>query len=88
MDILKTKHEGTAPIKVYKIQKLIKNFENLSIYDDEIFDNFYNKLNDIMNTFFLIWKRKGLTLNLLKKFLNLFLKDSNLKSLQLRKVIL
>lgn len=52
MDILKTKHEGTTPIKVYKIQKLIKNFENLSIYDDEIFDNFYNKLNDIMNNFF------------------------------------
>lgn len=51
-DILKTIHKGTTRVKISRIQKLTKHFENLTIRDSESFDNFYNKLNDIFNTSF------------------------------------
>lgn len=56
-DILKTTHEGILAIKVTKIQKLIKYFKNIIMENDEYFNDFCGKLNDII-TYCLIKKRE------------------------------
>ena len=40
-------HEGT---KAVKINKLTTRFESIRMFDDESFDEFYAKLNDIVNS--------------------------------------
>lgn len=49
-DILKTTHEGTKTVNVYKIKKMTKKFENLTMNNYEFFNKFYCKLNNIVNT--------------------------------------
>ncbi|KAG2695044.1 hypothetical protein I3760_08G172500 [Carya illinoinensis] len=51
-DILEVTHEGTKAVKNSKLQMLTTNFEELRIKDDETFDGFYCKLNDIVNSHF------------------------------------
>ena len=43
-------HEGTKAIKINKLQQLTSKFESIRISDDESFDEFYAKLNDIINS--------------------------------------
>ena len=43
-------HEGTKVVKINKLQRLTTRFESIRISDDEIFDEFYAKLNDIVNS--------------------------------------
>ena len=44
-------HEGTKAIKINKLQQLTTTrFENIRMSDDESFDGFYAKLNDIVNS--------------------------------------
>ena len=43
-------HEGTKAIKINKLQQLTTKFESIRISDDECFDEFYAKLNDIVNS--------------------------------------
>ena len=49
-NILQTVHEGTKTIKINKLQQLTSKFESIRISDDESFDEFYTKLNDIVNS--------------------------------------
>ena len=49
-NILQTVHEGTKAVKINKLQQLIARFENIWMSDDESFDEFYTKLNDIVNS--------------------------------------
>ena len=42
-------HEGTKAVKINKLQQLITRFESIKMSDDEYFDEFYAKLNDIVN---------------------------------------
>lgn len=49
---LKTKHERIIAARVSEIERLIKYFKNLTIGDDESFNDFYSKLNDIVCTLF------------------------------------
>ena len=49
-NILQTVHEGTKVVKINKLQRLTTRFESIRISDDEIFDEFYAKLNDIVNS--------------------------------------
>ena len=49
-NILQTVHEGTKAIKINKLQQLTTKFESIRISDDECFDEFYAKLNDIVNS--------------------------------------
>ena len=49
-NILKTVHEGTKAVKINKLQQLTSKFERIKISDDESFDEFYAKLNDIVNS--------------------------------------
>ena len=48
-NILQTMHEGTKIVKINKLQQLISKFESIRMSDDEFFDEFYAKLNDIVN---------------------------------------
>ena len=45
-------HEGTKAIKINKLQQLTPKFESTRISDGENFDEFYAKLNGIMNSAF------------------------------------
>ena len=49
LNILQTVHEGTKTIKINKLQQLTTRFESIETSDDESFDEFYAKLNDVVN---------------------------------------
>ena len=42
-------HEGTKAVKIKKLQQLTSKFESIRMSDDESFNEFYAKLNDIIN---------------------------------------
>ena len=46
--ILETTYEGTKKVKDTKLQMLITRFEELKISEDESFDSFYSKLNEVV----------------------------------------
>ena len=48
-NILQTVHEGTKDVKINKLQQLTSKFESIRMSDDKSFDEFYAKLNDIVN---------------------------------------
>ena len=43
-------HEGTKAIKINKLQQFTSKFESIRMFNDESFDKFYAKLNDIVNS--------------------------------------
>ena len=43
-------HKGTKAVKINKLQQLTSKFESTRMSDDESFDEFYTKLNDIVNS--------------------------------------
>ena len=45
-------HEGTKAVKINKLQQLTSKFESIRMSGDESFDEFYAKLNDIVNSTF------------------------------------
>ena len=49
-NIFQTMHEGTKAVKINKLQQLTTRFESIRMFDDECFDEFYAKLNDIVNS--------------------------------------
>ena len=49
-NILQTVHKDTKAVKINKLQQLTSKFENMRMSDDESFDEFYAKLNDIVNS--------------------------------------
>ena len=51
-NILQIVHEGTKVVKINKLQQLTSKFESIKMSDDESFDEFYVKLNDIVNSAF------------------------------------
>ena len=46
--ILKTTYEGTKKVKNTKLQMLTTQFEELKMSEDESFDTFYSKLNEVV----------------------------------------
>ena len=46
--ILETTYEGTKKVKDTKLQMLTTRFEELKVCDDESFDSFYGKLNEVV----------------------------------------
>ena len=46
--ILETTYEGTKKVKDTKLQMLTTRFEELKMCDDESFDSFYGKLNEVI----------------------------------------
>ena len=51
-NILQTILEGTKAVKNNKLQQLTSKFESIKMSEDELFDEFYAKLNDIVNLAF------------------------------------
>ena len=49
-NILQTMYKGTKVVKINKMQQLTIRFESFRMSDDEYFDEFYVKLNDIVNS--------------------------------------
>ena len=49
-NILQIVHEGTKAVEINKLQQLTSKFESIRMSDDESFDEFYAKLNDIVNS--------------------------------------
>ena len=49
-NILQTMHKGTKAVKINKLQQLTSRFESIRMSNDESFDEFYAKLNDIANS--------------------------------------
>ena len=47
-EILETTYKGTKKVKDTKLQMLTTKFEELKMGDDESFDSFYGKLNEIV----------------------------------------
>ena len=47
-EILETTYEGTKKVKDTKLQMLTTRFEELKMIEDESFDSFYNKLNEVV----------------------------------------
>ena len=47
--ILETTYGGTKVVKTVKLQQLTSSFEEIRMEEDETFDEFYAKLNDIVN---------------------------------------
>ena len=50
--ILQTTYEGTKVVKDSKLQRLTTSFEEIKMEEDELFDEFYAKLKDIVNSAF------------------------------------
>ena len=48
-NILQVVHEGTKAVKINKLQQLTSKFESIRMSDDESFNEFYAKFNDIVN---------------------------------------
>ena len=46
--ILETMYEGTKKVKDTKLQMLTTRFEKLKMIEDESFDSFYGKLNEVV----------------------------------------
>ena len=46
-EILETTYEGTKKVKDTKLQMLTTRFEELKMSEDESFDSFYSKLNEV-----------------------------------------
>ena len=49
-NILQTVHKGTKAVKINKLQQLTSRFESIRMSNDECFNEFYAKLNDIVNS--------------------------------------
>ena len=43
-------HQGIKAVKINKLRQLTTRFESIRMSDDECFDEFYAKLNDIVNS--------------------------------------
>ena len=49
-NILQTVHADIKVVKINKLQQLTTRFESIRMSDDGSFDEFYAKLNDIVNS--------------------------------------
>ena len=45
---METTYEGTKKVKDTKLQMLITRFKELKMSEDESFDSFYGKLNEVV----------------------------------------
>ena len=56
-EILETTYEGTKKVKDTKLQMLTTRFEELKMSEDESFDSFYGKLNEVVIVKFNLGKK-------------------------------
>jgi hypothetical protein len=73
--ILETTYEGTKIVKSAKLQMLVSQFEGIKILEDESFNEFYTKINDMRNSMISLGKKIQMQSSL-KRFLDLCLSVS------------
>jgi hypothetical protein len=66
--ILETTYEGTKIVKSAKLQMLISRFEEIKMLEDETFNEFYTKINDLRNSMVSLGKKVS-DAKLIKKIL-------------------
>ena len=54
---LQNTYKGTKAVKNSKLQRLTTSFEKIRMDDDELFDEFYAKLKDIVNSTLILENR-------------------------------
>ena len=64
---METTYEGTKKVKDTKLQMLTTRFEELRMSEDESFDSFYSKLNEVVIDKFNLGEKRR-TRKLYKKF--------------------
>ena len=57
-EILETTYEGTKKVKDTKLQMLTTRFEEHKVSEDESFDSFYSKLNEVVVTKFNLGEKR------------------------------
>ena len=77
-NILQTVHEGTKAVKINKLQQLTTRFESIRISYDKCFDEFYAKLNDIVNSAYNLGEIYDQP-KIIRKILRSFTEDFRLK---------
>ena len=77
-NILQTVHEGTKVVKINKLQQLTSRFEIIRMFDDESFNEFYAKLDDIVNSAFNLGEVYD-QLKIVRKILRSLIEDSRPK---------
>ena len=77
-NILQTVHEGTKAVKINKLQQLTSRFQSIRTFDDESFDKFYAKLDDIVNFAYNLGEIYD-QLKIVRKILRSLTKDFRLK---------
>ena len=73
--ILQITYEGTKAVKDSKFQRLTTSFEEIKMEEDELFDMFYAKLKDIVNSTFNLGEtipKPKIVRNVLKSLLERF----------------
>ena len=71
-------HEGTKAVKINKLQQLTTRFESIRMFEDESFDEFYAKLNDIVNSAYNLGEIYDQS-KIVRKILRFLTKDFRLK---------
>ena len=56
---METTYEGTKKVKGIKLQMLTTRFEKLKMSEDESFDSFYSKLNEVVVSKFNLVEENG-----------------------------
>ena len=77
-NILQTMHEGTKAIKINKFQQLTNRFDSIRMSNNESFNEFYAKLNDIVNSAYYLGKIYD-QLKIVRKILRSLTEDFRLK---------
>ena len=75
--------KGLRLSRIQSFQRLTANFEEIKMEKDELFDEFYAKLKDIVNSAF-NFRETILDLRLLERYSDLYLRDSMPRSLLLK----
>ena len=73
-NILQNVHKGTKAVKINKLQQLTTRFESIRMSNDESFDEFYAKLNDIVNSVYNLGEIYGQP-KIVKKILRSLIED-------------
>ena len=75
---METTYEGTKKVKDIKLQMLITRFEELRMSEDESFDSFYSKLNEVVIDKFNLGEKTE-DLKVVQKILRSLLKSFRVK---------
>ena len=84
-EILETTHEGTKAVRLSKLQILTSRFKNLRMKEEESISEFNSRLCDTANKAFALGEKYSEE-KLVRKLLDLFLRDLRIRLLPSKKL--